>query len=371
MYFLLREYLTIWLSFCRTNGMISYIKNGCDKIFMKKQIKILLLAVVLIITMAWCLPEKVQENREKRVISQEPAQEKEETVPDGPIYHEDGTITLSEGYTAFGFYDIETGKIYDSGTIYPVKDKKITGRVSFQQNFPETRHYLFIAMVDYQQQEFVVEGEKYTGFPFELTGDTEMNFRIELDVTESAEEFSYIILPEPEEKAFMKDGEYQDCVFELQRGYVYRINLMNESGGQKEEPDETVESMDITDAQIPDGFMLTEKHDSVKNAIEMVVEGKSGEICELVISNKNGTADVEYVLTAFLNWKQIPLTEGAEKGYIKVPAGKAYVVPITLPEAEADSVYQIYGFGFPYGKLNRKEIREDPVTFRMVINPRK
>lgn len=352
---------------------------------MKKSFMVILVGIVLSLSISGCKTEQ-ENNMEKSEweesgnyvesdASRNSVLQEGEDVSQGVSYHEDGTITLPEGSIACGFYHTETGEIYDEGTVYEINDGKIKGRVSFQQNYPETRHYLFIAMIDYVQQEFVMEGKTYTEYAFELTGETETNFNIELHVPDTVvHEFSYIIFPKPEEKEFIRDGIYQEVAFELQRNYVYRLNLSNTSesrAAKAPEGDNTIEIVDITEAEIPDGFVLSPKHDATKYEIKTVVEGSSGETYELVIGNEDGEEEKEYAIVAFLNWEQIPLLDGKEVGYVKVPAGKQYMILITLPEVERESVYQICAFRDPYGKLTRENLGRDESTLRVLVNSRK
>ncbi len=344
---------------------------------MKKRFTMLVFGILLAVVAAGC--SSGREGNEEKSEDQESSPPETEDVPDKNVkeegdspqtiqYNDDGTVTLPEGYSGTGFYDIDTGKIYDDRAIYTTENGTLRGRVLFQQNFPETRHYIFIAMVDYVQQEFAMDGKTYTEYAFDLTGDTKIEFEIELSVPDGATEFTYLFIPEPDEKEFVKDGEIQDIFLALKYFNLYRLRIEDGTGkgGRKPEeyPDE-IETVDVTGSRIAYGFILMEQDND-----KLVTEGYSGQQYELLISNEDGKEDKEYVIIAFLNWKQVPLVEGEETVYVKVPAGKHYMLPVTIPEAGEESIYQIYAFSSPYGKINPDDNwGENPATYRMLVNP--
>ena len=346
---------------------------------MKKRFTMLLLGMLLFMPVAGCNSGGEQDGNEEKSEVQESAAHEEEgashndvTEENEPLqtiqYNEDGTVTLPEGYSGSGFYDIDTGKIYGDRATYTTENGILRGRVLFQQNFPETRHYMFIAMVDYVQQEFIMDGEAYTEFAFDLTGDTKIEFEIELQVPDGATEFTYLFIPEPDEKEFVKDGEIQGIFLVLKYFNLYRLRIEDGTGKEGRKPEEypdEIETVDVTGARIAYGFTLMEQDND-----KLITEGYSGQQYELLISNEDGEEDKEYVIIAFLNWKQIPLVEGIETVYVKVPAGKHYMLPVIIPEAGEESVYQIYAFGSPYGKIDPdSNWGENPATYRMLVNP--
>lgn len=89
----------------------------------------------------------------------------------GFSYNSDGTVTLGEGMVSNGFWDSETGAIVDQGTLLKPIDRKIRGRISFSQNIPDTRNHLLIIMIDYVQQSFCIDNNKYSTYSFSLKGN--------------------------------------------------------------------------------------------------------------------------------------------------------------------------------------------------------
>lgn len=295
----------------------------------------------------------------------------EETTPlwefDGPIYNEDGSVTIPEGYTAYGFYSLETDKIIDSGTIIKVPGDILQGRISFQQNFPEEKSYLLIVLIDYIQHEFYVADQHYQSYSFKLKGESEMNMDISVDLAKSeGKEFSFIIVPNPTEKNFLADGEYNwDTMFSSRSLIVSRYGLDRLCFKPNEKQDF---SRNYVEFQAPgniSGFELVKSRDSL-NAF---ASGKGGEALELVILNQaQGAEEKDYIVVGFADWEQVPIDGKYTNCYVTIPSETSISIPITLPVVEKPTIFQIIAFNDPDTASNRYAW-DALTTFRVLVNP--
>jgi len=283
-------------------------------------------------------------------------------------YNEDGSVTLPEGYTANGFYDIETNKIIDGRTTIHVSGDVLRGRVSFHQNFPTERKYLFIVLIDYMQHEFFVENNSYQSYPFKLEGESEFNMDISVELAESEGwEFSYIIVSEPDEKEFLTDGEYDwNTMFFTREPVINRFNLDKLSSPLEANQEN---HQDFTEFQCEGniwGFELVKSREQ----LTAFVNGKSGEMAELVILNQEQDAEEKkYVILGFSDWKQVPLNGTNMKYYVTVPANTSVSIPIILPEVKEPTVFQVIAISEPDTVLNVDNIKQNPSSFRVLVNP--
>lgn len=294
--------------------------------------------------------------------------EKESSFPekiDGPIYNKDGSVTIPEGYTACGFYDSETGKIIDSGTTIKVPSDILRGRIHFQQNFPIERTYLLIILVDYMQHQFFVENQSFQSYPFKLEGENEINLNISVNLTETdGKEFSFLIIPEPEEKNFLIDGEYNwDFMFlgrELIANRYILDRLTLQSIEEEEIPQNYIEFQSEWDIS---GFELVKS----RNNLKAFVEGKGGEMLELLILNQDqASEDKNYIILSFSDWQQVAVDGENMKYDVTVKANSSISIPITLPEVEVPTIFQIIAFNNP-DSLYDRNAWESLTTFRVLV----
>lgn len=281
----------------------------------------------------------------------------------GPIYHEDGTVELGIGYTAFGFYDLKTGNIIDNGSLYIPKDNKITGAVSFQQNFEEKRNYLLITMIDYVQQNFNINGKSYKNYHFSLLGEAEINLDIEIENLHiNAKEFTYLIIPEPDANKFINNEGFDwDVMFSTRASLIYRISL-------QENYETLIDNFDtdfelISEPTALSGFELTKSH---KEKIP-VVGAKSGDKVELVLLNENANEET-YMLIGFLGWEQVAFEDGSKIKLIKLPEDSSIYYTLKLPDTPHEKVFQLFALEKPYVTLQNDNIYQGRTTFRVLLH---
>ncbi len=322
---------------------------------MSRMIK-LFCVIILLVNLCGCSLSE-NENRTSLIINED----------QGPVYHEDGTITLSEGYVANGFIEKESGNRIDNLAKYEVLGNKIEGKVDFQQNLKGEYNYILITMLDYKQHKFFVEGKEYMSYPFSVSNDNEMVIDISLLLeNESASEFSYIIIQEPNEQSFMKYKEFNwDIMFACRNPLIYRINLTYDGKRKASYLDEFYGcSTFIANGEVK-GFELCNNHED----LIPVVEGKSGETVELTILNQNKEAIDETVkIVTFLGWKQVS-AEQEKSSLIKISKNESLFIPFELPKVKERTVLQIFAFVNPYQELSGTDSEINYSTFRVIVNP--
>lgn len=286
---------------------------------------------------------------------------------DAPVYHDDGSVTIPEGYTANGFYDLETNKIIDSGSVIQLSGDTLQGKIKFQQNFSGKNEYLLIILIDYVQHEFEIKGKRFQSYSFSLEGEDEIALNISAHLTESeGTEFSYVIIPEPEEQNYVINGTYNWSVMFSTREWNYgRFKLereyMNIKAEQKNEQNYTQFHVEENIS----GFELIDSRDD----LIVSVERKGGETVELVILNQAPESeDTNYVIVGFLNWQQVPIDGEHMTYYADVPADTSISIPVTLPDVEETSVFQILAFKISDARIEKYTDTAE-TSFRILVQP--
>ncbi len=285
---------------------------------------------------------------------------------DGPVYNDDGTVTLPEGFTGQGLYNVETGKIIDGGTVIEVTDDTFRGSVHFQQNFPMEKSYLLIVLIDYMQHEFYVEGQCFRSYPFRLTGESEISLEVMVPLSEyEGSEISILIVPNPETKSYMINGEYDwDSMFDDRRPHILRFSL--ERDYQEKEEQEFPANYESFQAEAgTTGFELVKPREELK----VCVEGKVGERLDLAVMNQaDGAEETTYVIMGFVDWEQVPVDGEHLKYYVTVKPGTSVYIPVILPEVTEPSVFQIIAFSEPDTILDKYNW-DNPTAFRVYVKP--
>lgn len=252
-------------------------------------------------------------------------------------YNEDGSVTLGEGYVAYGFCD-GTGDIVNSGEELECVEGKITGNIRYQQNKTSKVEYGLIVMTDYVQQSFKVDGKPTRFYTFELTGEDEICIPIELEVTEQSYEMEYLIISEP--KATAEDFISGD---DLKFNNIYASQ--ERSTGcfpikGREEPEKIIKNLEFVDWPITLGF------DLIEGEYIPFCRAKSGQKSTMVIGQEGVDLDY-YIVVAFCDWEQVSLNKGELVGYFDFNEGKNGSYEITFPQAKDGAMYQMFLFGKP------------------------
>lgn len=286
---------------------------------------------------------------------------------DAPIYHDDGSVTIPEGSMSNGFYDSETNKIIDGGSVIRLSEDTLQGKIRFQQNFPVENEYLLIVLIDYAQHEFEIEGKRFQSYSFSLEGEStiELNISVHLMQSEGIE-FSYVIIPEPGEQRFLVDGEYNwNTMFSTREWIVSRFGLEREHINPEKKPEYAQNYTEFHAEGNISGFELVGSRDD----LIVSVEEKGGEMIELVMLNQElDSEDTDYVILGFLNWQQIPIDGEYMQYYVTVPANSSISIPVILPKVEEDAVLQIIAFKISDAGIEQYTITTK-TTFRVLVKP--
>lgn len=267
----------------------------------------------------------------------------------GFIYRPDGTIELGEGLVAHGFFDV-SGKLVKEGNLYLPVDGVVKGTVNLQQNREET-NYMLIVLIDYRQHTFLIDGNRYQNYPFTLSGNTEINIDIEVELEgKSARELVFMIVEEPENMKLSYENASASRNY-----YASRIQL-------NEEDVELNYSVQYREMPFVSNYMfeLAKSHKSVK----MLLNSKGGDWVELALGGQN-EKDMKYAIIAFAGWKQCPIWKNEMLQYVSVPAGRNIYFSIQLPEVDEDTPYQIFGFENPYAIDSESKI--NTATLRTIL----
>jgi len=268
---------------------------------------------------------------------------KESTIEldNGSVYHEDGTLTLGQGVCANGFYD-ETNRIVNSGDIIYPTNGKIAGYIGFEQNIPQKNNYLLILMIDFEQQDFVVNGKNYKNYSFSLEGYDGVDIPIELKLDNNeAKEFTYLIVSEPEikELSFEKEGgwaQLNQTKFTFSGRFLMNDNVYQESLLQLNQ------SYNTLDKNINIYCEVTKD----LKGFTVLPMSKSRDDVKLAFGTEQDNE--KCVIIAFLDWNQIPIIENQLSFIVELQEDKITYYDIILPQVETDSAYQVFMFKKPF-----------------------
>jgi hypothetical protein len=158
-------------------------------------------------------------------------------------------------------------------------------------------------------------------------------------------EFEYMIISEPDMKEFSIDNknEWKKLLMtkELRTWRLPLSNSMEENLSLKY--DNTYEKFDFHGNQLGDGINLTKTHQNIM----ALPSCKSMEELEIVLGNTS-EENSEYVLVAFLNWKQVRFDNENIVKYVDIPSNTNIYYKLTTPKVDSDTPYQIFAFPKPF-----------------------
>lgn len=276
-------------------------------------------------------------------------------------YHEDGIVTLGEGFTAYGFYS-EEGQFVDSGGDIECDNGHVKGQVEFQQNHEGTTEYGLILMLDFIQREFMVEDTAYQMYRFSLTGEDDIRIDVDIDVMEGADRLTYLIIMEPDLRDFSLKDEDGWNNFMVTKNVYSNSYFISDESGQIAKEDEVISTDELPELEFDGnvGFEL------IKSELDMSVfdSAKGGEEAVLCIGGMGTKAEI-CTAVAFCNWEQVPVIQGELiQSYSCVPGRNSYE-KIIFPDMQEEAVYQAFLFDASDGYA--KPVRP---TFRIKIEGR-
>lgn len=293
-----------------------------------------LTSIITILVIAIAVTLHVYTKQNESIVS--PTQENE------LIYNDDGTVTIGEGMTSFGFRDSETNTIIDFGNSIETKEDKLIGRINFHQNISKKINYLLIILLDFLQVEFKVDQNIYTSYAFSLEGNEEININIELDLINcNAHEFEYIIVREPELMSFTKDNSILWDNIGFTDSIVSSRFLINGSTDAWT-PQVYENKYTVFDSDVSYPPAIVRNYQDAK----VLPYCYSNEKLDLVFTNIY-PEETDYVFIAFSNWKQVEFTNGQKQNAIRIPGESNIVYSLTMPEVQSQEPYQIFCFSLP------------------------
>lgn len=305
--------------------------------------------------------DRETDRKQTGMVEEIPEKETEEQVQ----LHDDGSITLAEGFTAHGFYKTD-GKLADPGSRIVCEDGVIRGQVHLQQNLPGTMNYGLIVMTDFVQKEFTVECKPYDCYRFSLTDEDEAGIEITVPAGDDAYEMEVLIIPEPDALNFSMDSEDEWNNFQATRGAVSSSYQIIDKNGTARVPhvfDQIdTKSLDEVEHEGNTGFELVES----RKEMRVFDSAKAGSRACLCLGGMREEAQA-YAVVAFCDWKQTEIAKGElVRCYASVPERNSYD-EIIFPNIKEDAVYQMFAFELP---LEARPIGLMKQTFRIKLEGR-
>ena len=282
------------------------------------------------------------------------------TLPDGTIVYPDGTMLLAEGSYSNGLEDPFGDQLVQNGDTLVVKDDKIAGTVTLQQNIPgEQIEYSLIILVDYVQQIFFVNEHQYLDYSFELTEADMVEIVFELPLPENVSIFTYLIVYKPnlDELTFESEGR-KDF---LSTSLFFSTNCYLKDYEYRE--DEYVFSDDfiLLDVNPSGGPFLTK---TLQELIPMPSCIGGDDAVKFVFGNAT-SSETTYAMIAFENWVQVPIY-GDDYKLVKFDANKTYYLELVMPDVEDITPYQVFLIPNPF---NHTMYEMGSSTLRTIIQP--
>ncbi|HDX9529952.1 TPA: hypothetical protein ROX84_005238 [Bacillus thuringiensis] len=277
-------------------------------------------------------------------------------------YHRPG-MTEGSNTLQIGLLDTE-GKLIDGGSRLNIENSKLSYTISFDSFIPEEREYMLIILADFVQTPFYVnENQNETlSYTFKAKANESINIPTSIETANEAKEIIYLIVKKPHDlfKPQKVDSEVIDTATSLEQIVSLRFNLTGK----------TTKINYSKDFQQNSGGPLIETFLS-KDPKELrpIFQLKGKEKIYLTVGNTLDY-DMDVAIVQFLDWKQLPFSEGEKTQYINVPAKKAYSKEIELPIVSKESNFQTFIFYKPYS-VSPSDFESQLTfgTYRLVVTP--
>lgn len=331
---------------------------------MKKTVLILL--ILSLLSMTACTPHNQanqtgqETNANAKNASQAAAEEAlnlEQATAEGVIFHDDGTLTLPEGASSFGFFSTD-GHLYEN-EVAKIENGELSAVVQYQQNYSETRKYLLIMMVDYEQHEFIVDNNICNTYCFSLEGDTTFKIPFTLcGLDADASEIEFLIFNEPDYRNLsIEDDLGWTQMHKMSECYAGRLRI-SDTPKQNQQP--SIEGNEYEADN--DGLFLSESLDK----LILMPRAQSGQPVNLILGNP-AEENCEFALVAFCGWEQINLSEDSKTVYTTLNPRQTKYYQLDLPTVTENQPYQIVAFEKPFSE-NVKYVLPGPyATYRTLV----
>ncbi len=274
---------------------------------------------------------------------EEPQNEKEKIVlSDGMSFNPDGTVTLTDGCFAFGLQNPATYEIINKGELLSINKNGIDAIISFEQNVSQRVEYILIIMIDYIQQDFLVDEQQYRTYPFSLEGYDGIDIKVDLVSPTNGQELEYMLIALPNEKELsIADEDGWDLMFKTQTMFEGRFILDLNDYQEEIHYDQKYTAIDKHLSNI---CALTKN----EKTLTAMPSCNGGEQVKLILGTESEEDDTCAVV-AFLNWEQVPIQDDMNK-MVKLEHDKLFYYDLTMPKVEEPTPYQVFVFMKPFDR---------------------
>ena len=264
---------------------------------------------------------------------------------------------LIPGSIAYGLLD-QNNNIINSGEVIEIDTGVFEATVSIDQYLEEEREYLLIVLVDFIQQEFEINHQKYKSYKFKLNAKDGTNIPIQVKIPSFSKELDYIIIKKP--NLSLKELDVEEIV-RLQEILGMRFKINNELS--KIEYEHNVRT--ISEGPIDNIFISKNE-----NELQLFTTSSSEESVILSIGNMQETP-MDYAVISFLDWQQIKFQDEKLIKFFNVQPKSRQAIPIILPKTESELNFQVIALPSPY-KITDNEFSSTEVygSPRIVVTPK-
>lgn len=230
----------------------------------------------------------------------------------------------------------KSGKIISTGKI--ISSEVIEEGLEFElsQDIYESREYLVLFFIDYEQVLVNIADEKKSGIYLELESNDSKKISFSLDVPKNSNELSILIIKKPD---FMVDKG--DTKRAIKTEDILSLRYRIDSNSDKEYELSTIDHNRI-DKNIVTRVFLSKKVDELKLCTVL----ESEEEVYISLGNKRDEV-IEYAVIALQDWIQVPI-EDMKVQYFSVGVNEHVNFKHRLPKTDKDINYQIVVFPNPY-----------------------
>lgn len=263
--------------------------------------------------------------------------------------------TNHDTYVALGIYD-SNDNLIDNGSNLGIKNNtRLFHTIDIEQNLEKDREYLLIAMIDFKQVSFNIEGKTYNNYKFKVDKSGKIAFNLEIDIPDKSKELDYIIMKEPD---YVPNKEnYKDSI-PLQYIMTSRFNL--------DDFPYTINYEDNVTCSYEgpyDDIWISDK----KEELSAVYKITKGSQLYMTIGNDRNY-DLEFAVVLFSNWNQINIDDDIIK-YFKVNSGEKKTFEFKIPDIESNKIIQSIAFPRPYKvNSNDRDSTTSSGSFRFIVD---
>lgn len=251
--------------------------------------------------------------------------------------------TSHETYVSYGFLD-DKGNILSNGSSLNLNSniRKVNHTLDLDQTIEEDREYLLIALVDFIQVSFKVDGKDYYCYKFNTTKRDRVQINLEIDLPKNSNELDYILIRKP---YYMPKENNIESLIPLQTilPIRFKINDFND----EIEYEKLVET--YTEG-IFDNISISDK----ENNSDLLYKISENEDAFLTLGNDSDKT-IDYAVVLFNNWKQVQFNDGDMTKFFEVKPQEKQSIKLKVPDVAKDTYFQAIAFPLPY-KVGNNDI---------------